>query len=337
MSLTVAAMTAMPVPHHGQAVRDVVLNPDVQTYKVDIVGAMNLTTTIQLPDDFSPDNVTCAGCVSPEEMRSNGQTSAGAAAVPQGGRNWAINVRSEERNIHLHPLNKPGPDNPMNRFNANVYIRLNGGRAVNLMLRLWDPGDAMSGAISPDADANVILRLTEDATFSGKMRQARKALEKKHADDVAQKARDLMFETLAGAVRCQNVSWDRPHRADKTVVRVRQVCRAMGQNPTYWVLFEVTNRSDVPLMLKEATFEPELSGFAGQPLHTYWSQPTLAYDESTRAIAIYTLKTDTEAAQGEAAEAAPSPRGGLPEVFRLRIVPESDDRQPIVIEKLAAR
>jgi hypothetical protein len=296
-----------------QDIRTVTLDPRVKVHPVEVVASPSMTTTLRLPDGFEAHNVLCGQCI---EILPGGP-SVRPAELSHDPRNWVIEKHVEEKSIHLRPAKLPSSSNPASAFESNIFISLAGGHALNITLRLLDL-DADTGETQLGADAVVNLVLPDSATLSGKLRQERQKMLDHFDNDVADAAHKLFLQRLYGEIRCRR-AWDRPHRTDQTVVRIKQLCSRLEDPKTFWVMFEVENRSAADLLIERVELEPESAVPVVQdPLQYHLEKNLLAFAEKSRGMALVTLAADAQ----------------LPSSWRLRLTPGSPDRQPTDIEHL---
>lgn len=300
-----------PIAPVHQLIRDVVLDPAIQVHNIDVVGWPNLTTAIRFPDTFDASNVLCGQC---DDLSMEDTHDANVHAD----RNWIIEKRVSEHAIHVRPANLPGAHNPAAAFATNIYVGLDGGHTINLALRLLQPEPGATGQ-ALNADAVVTVRLPTDATFSGKLAEVRRRIYEDFDKEVAQKTTAGLLAHLKGKVKCRTISWRRPHRTDKIVVRLNQLCVSESDTPNYWVTFQVENRGDIKLYLEEAMLEPEgLAVVAQGTSHSLLEHEALGFGETTTGIALCGLQ-------------AQSP---IPSSWRLRIPPLSAEQKIIEVSQL---
>ena len=310
--LFATALSATPnMVAPGQALRRIELNPADGVHMVEVVGALNMMTTLQLPDDFEASNVRCGACV-----LLGADTQANGTDTTPDSRNWAIEVRPQERNVHLRPTHVPTLANPPALFATNVFITLNSGQAINVRLRLWDP--AQDATAHPDADATVTLHMPHTALISGRLAEQKQRLEQEQARQSAAWAQRWLLTHMDGELLCHRTSFARPYRTDKTVVRIHRLCRLNGpKTQTYWALYNVENDGATPLAMQDAILEPQRSAVASsEPMPAYFSAERLAFGEGMRAIALYVSPTGSE----------------QPERFVLRVTPADTERRPVEIQ-----
>lgn len=297
-----------------QVMRTVPLDPNVQTHMVAVTGWLGMMTTVQLPDSFDVKNVRCGACANVTMTDAAGPE--GAAAADR--RNWAIEVSPQERNIHLRPKEMPTADNPIAAFATNVFVTLDGGHSINIKLRLWDPQAMPALHVPSAADAVVTLTLPQSQTLSARLSQTRAELAAAHGADVVTQGHRWLLERLSGRVHCRVQRWARPQRIDKTVVRLQQLCQAEADTQMLWAVMRIENDGDTPLDIQEIVLESEAQPAANADATSFWLQQShLRYGESTRAVVSVTTGAATASAAGR---------------WRVRVVPDAAQRQPVVLE-----
>lgn len=239
------AAAAAPVPEHR--LRRVQLREEAGgIHALAVVGAPHVTTTLRLPDSFSAANVACGGdCIDAQALDGGQQGTAGA--------NWVLDLRPKERTLHLWPAALPSRDNPPSAFRSNIYVGLDGGDVINVALQLVDP--ARPGA---QADAVVdVVGGSNAATFSGRLEAERQQAQKRAAAQAVAEVQDQLRQQLGHGTQCRQVRWSRPHRHERVVVRLRQICATAGVNSLRWVVFAVENRGSDALQLGAVRLSPD--------------------------------------------------------------------------------
>lgn len=327
--ICLVALPSMPTP----VMREVPLDAAVKTHMVFVQGFPGMITTIQLPDAFEAVNVLCGECIDMDATSEEGQATkeppraSDAKQRPTAGdaRNWIIEKHPRERSLHVRPAQLPSKTNPISAFATNVFVTLDGGHAINISLSLYSPGPGAQPSTGKSGpDAVVTLSLPGPEKLAGKLLAAQIKLKEAHDKDVDDAAHRLLLERLSGEVQCRRTAWGRPHRADKTVVRIEQTCVSRSASPTFWLVFVVENRGDVPLRLADANLEPDTGApaasavfddaFAASAGHLF-DRSELQFGQLARGVVSATLK----------------PGAPWPERWRLHVMPASEDRQPVCI------
>lgn len=312
--LVLSAAQAQAQLQVQQTIRDVDLDPAVKVHAVEVVASQSITTTIRLPDSFEAQNVMCGHCI---EVLP-GQADATLAKMTQDARNWIIEKHPAERAIHVRPAKLPSRQNPPAAFESNIFVSLDGGHAVHLTLRLFSGYQgAQDGPLAADAVVN--LRLPVEATLKGRLRAERQKIWESFRSEVDEEAHKLFVQRLFGEIRCKKVGWPRPHRTDRTILTLHQVCSRLGTPRTFWVMFEVENRSNADFLIDRVDLEPEAAVNAihdSQPF--YVEKTSLAFGEKTRGMALLSLEAGSR----------------LPSSWRLRVSPDSADRQAATLDHI---
>jgi hypothetical protein len=292
-----------------QVTREVVLDPDRGERLVDVYGGIGTTTMIVLPDDFESKNVVCGACIDAETL---------GAAGPGSAQNWALKKQPDERVLNVRPVQMPTAGNPLGAFTTNITVGLAGGYPINIRLRLADL--SVSGI---QVDTIVQVRLPGSVTMSGQLQRLREALQTAHDKDVQAAGLDLLLRRLSGDIRCRRVAWQRPHRTDRAVVRVEQLCSAISRRKeepmTYWVGFSVENRAAAELHLDSAMLIPA-SDAQLVPDDAPWrlEHDSVAFGAIVRGVALRTIE----------------PGQLPPDRWTLSVVPASSERRPVDVENL---
>ncbi|HET6343394.1 MAG TPA: hypothetical protein VFH51_00625 [Myxococcota bacterium] len=316
--MTAPLAASAGVPEARQQLRDLTLDGNAQVHAVQVVGWPNVTTAIRFNDSFEAANVLCGQCseVAPGEAEG--------AKRQDDKRNWIIEKRPTEQSIHVRPAVIPGIDDNGEKithsdFTTNIYMGLNGGHSVNIELKLLHPSLLPPGA-PLTADAVVTLRLPEGATLTGKLKEEREKLLASQEAAVTAKAHKLMLERLAGRVKCRDIHWRRPHRTDKAVLQLNQLCSSAGPRKTFWVTFELENRSDRIFYVEGAALVPEAKATVLDDLQVTpaFDKTTLAFGETAQGLALATLD-----------EGSDPPRS-----WRLVVSPASPDRAEVTADHL---
>lgn len=306
------------VPEARQQLRELALDGNAQVHAVQVVGWPNVTTAIRFNDSFEAVNVLCGQC---SEVAAG---EAGAARALDDKRNWIIEKRPAEHSLHVRPAVIPGTDDHGEKithsdFTTNIYVGLNGGHSVNIELRLLHPSLLQPGA-PLTADAVVTLKLPEGETLTGRLKQERQKLLAAQEAAVSTQAHKRMLERLSGRVKCRDIGWRRPHRTDKAVIQLNQMCFSAGPQRTFWVTFELENRSDREFFIEGAALvpEPKATVLDDPPVAPAFDKASLAFGETAQGLALASLDAKSEP----------------PSSWRLVVVPASSDRAEVTVEHL---
>ena len=267
---------------------DIQLDPQKQVHTVEITAAFGYTTHVVFPDDFAAHNVSCGQCLIIEPGKTNPATKA----------NWSLEIKSTERRIALRAMGQPTEESPASAFETNVVVGLDGGHTVNVVVRfVGDPEGR------PVIHTVVTLTLPEGETFSGRLAEAKRAASDEALANVRDEANALMLARLFGKVTCRQ-AWGRPVRADRTVVRLGQMCSSTHQdtkNKTFFLMFQVQNRSRSALHIAGAKLEPQdgstVTLLPQEPSY-HLKESVLPFDQKTKGIVIASLDDISDTTPG---------------------------------------
>ena len=265
---------------------EIPLDPAQKVHTVTVAGAPGYTTHVRFPDDFMPQNVSCGQC----QFVEPGQT-AGSQVVA----NWMLEVQAEDRRITLRPTRRPENERPASAFETNVVVGLDGGHTVNLVVQMLNLADAgVLLAARPVVHTVVTLTLPEAQTYSGRLAEAKRDAAEDALVRVREEANAMMIARLFGQVNCRQ-AWGVPTRSDRTIVRLGQMCSVTHpetENKTFFVMFQVQNKSNRPLHVVSAKLEPQNIGQATvieqEPAY-HLLEHRLVLDQKTKGMAIATL------------------------------------------------
>lgn len=290
----------------GQQVREEYLDPSVLVHQIDVYGFTGRLTMVQIPgDSFEPYNINCAQCMEVQQ-----------AAAAKETENWLIEKHAKDRYFIIRVGDMPDTmENPAEGFTTNVVVKLDGGHVVQLLMHLMRPSEAAK--TGRKADGVVTLHLPAGASMAGKLGEEIAKLAAEHGKNVAREGLRFLHERIAGKVRCQEVGWRKPYRTDKTVVRLSRLCSSDGSVKSFWVDYEITNRSNARLFLRNASLD---SAAATTPfsdeLETTFGADSLDFGQSTWGLTHRSLQADSD----------------VPTTWRLQVLPASSDRDTVTVD-----
>ena len=263
-----------------------------KVHTVTVAGAPGYTTHVVFPDDFLPHNVSCGQCQFVQPTDSPGDHKVTA--------HWVLEVKAEDRRITLRPTGRPKKGRPASAFETNVVVGLDGGHTINLVVQMMELAPVgMRPAVQPVVHTVVTLMLPEAQTYSGRLAQAERAAAQEAQARVREEANALMIARLFGEVKCRQ-AWGVPARSDRTIVRLEQICSVTHpetENKTFFVMFQVQNKSNRPLNVVSAKLEPENIGqatLAEQEPAFHLLEQRLVLDQKTKGMAIATLDSTSD-------------------------------------------
>lgn len=290
--------------------REVSLDGQEVVHTVNVIGAPSISTSLVFPDSFQAHSASCGDCIHVQP----GEMDAPLASPSRQTGNWLVEKHPERRTIIVKPAVLPSAGNPVAGFKTNLVVGLDNGHVVNVVLTLVD----LRGSTRSTADAVVHMTLPKQATVAGLLGVERQRMRADFDAEVEETAGRLFLDRLLGDVKCRHTS-SKPHRSDRTVVRVRQLCTSASERRMFWCLFEIQNRSASELHIDNVELDPETGGRAlAETTHFRLVKSSLAFNESTTGIVFCSLEEGVSA----------------PSSWRLNVTPSSPDRDPIRVDKL---
>jgi hypothetical protein len=320
VALLLAGPSVRPLPRSVQA------DPEKLMHQEPVVCVPRMQTKLVLPEPFERKHVACGDCVVIDNIRQADKEPAASAdqeqePQPQQGNNWALEVDESISTIYLRVLQIPKEAILYPLFQTVVHVTLQSGYQVAFIAQLFDP------ARHEHADSVVSLTYPEGHTA---VLQRRVAKEK---DAFRQEGREEVWRDFDNLVldepECMDVRWRRPHRStDDTAVRLRQLCRGRGGDPSLWVVFDVQNLRDSTLKLAGASLEA-VDGSAKIKEQRYGFRR-----QKPRARDLDDGLQFRDVARGYVRVLLDGGSNNVPETWRLTVNAGSGGREPVRIDNL---